>query len=138
MASLAVLSPWSKPKGRFFRCHLSFLCDFFETIFFVTMVPLRLLEALWDSFIFFWCFFLLWVYFIPLRALLTILFFYDPIVTFLRVPPVTFLWNCFWKCCKQLKLLRKAGCLQLIQNLAPSVAQRRQCDIGIVCSVTVL
>ena len=32
---------------------------------------------------------------------------------------------------KRLKLLRKAGRLQLIQNLAPSVTQWRQCDIRI-------
>ena len=37
----------------------------------------------------------------------------------------------FWISCKWLKLLRKAGVLQLIQNSAPSVAQRRQCDIWI-------
>ena len=35
----------------------------------------------------------------------------------------------FWISRKQLKLLRKAGRLQLIQNLAPKVARRRQCDI---------
>ena len=33
--------------------------------------------------------------------------------------------------CKRLKLLGKAGCLQLIQNSAPSVAGRRQCCIRI-------
>ena len=33
--------------------------------------------------------------------------------------------------CKRLKILRKAGCLQLIQNSAPSVTRRRQCDIRI-------
>ena len=37
----------------------------------------------------------------------------------------------FWITCKGLKLLRKAGCLELIQNLAPSVAGRRQCCIWI-------
>ena len=31
--------------------------------------------------------------------------------------------------CKRLKLLRKAGNLQLIQNSAPSLARWRQCDI---------
>ena len=36
-----------------------------------------------------------------------------------------------WISCKRLKLLRKADRLQLIQNLAPSVARRRQCDIRI-------
>ena len=35
----------------------------------------------------------------------------------------------FWITCKPLKLLRKASCLQVIQNSAPSVVQRRQCDI---------
>ena len=34
--------------------------------------------------------------------------------------------------CKWLKLLRKTGRLQLIQNWAPSVAGRHQCCIGIV------
>jgi hypothetical protein len=33
--------------------------------------------------------------------------------------------------CKRLNVLRKAGRLQLIQNLAPSVAGRRQCCIRI-------
>ena len=37
----------------------------------------------------------------------------------------------FWITCKWLKLLRKAGCLQLIQNSAPSVARRCQRDIRI-------
>ena len=47
-------------------------------------------------------------------------------------------WRCrategseFWIRCKRLKLLRKAGRLQQIQSSAPSVAQRRQCDIWI-------
>ena len=31
----------------------------------------------------------------------------------------------FWISCKQLKLPRKASCLQLIQNSAPSIARRR-------------
>ena len=35
----------------------------------------------------------------------------------------------FWITCKWLKLLRKAGCLQLIQNSAPSTIGWRQCDI---------
>ena len=35
----------------------------------------------------------------------------------------------FWISCKRLKLLRKAGRLQLIQNSAPSVTWWRQCDI---------
>ena len=39
----------------------------------------------------------------------------------------------FWISCKRLKLLRKAGRLQLIQNSVPSVARRRQCDIRIGC-----
>ena len=38
----------------------------------------------------------------------------------------------FWISCKRLKLLRKAGCLQLIQNSAPSTSVWRQCDIRIV------
>ena len=38
----------------------------------------------------------------------------------------------FWISCKWLKLLRKAGRLQLIQNAAFSVARQRQCDIRIV------
>ena len=38
----------------------------------------------------------------------------------------------FWISCKALKLLRKAGRLQLIQNSAPSVARRRQFDVRIV------
>ena len=37
----------------------------------------------------------------------------------------------FWVSCKQLKLLRKAGCLQLIQNSTPSVAGMRQSCIRI-------
>ena len=37
----------------------------------------------------------------------------------------------FWITCKQLKLLRKAGHLQLIQNSAPSTIVWRQCDIQI-------
>ena len=37
----------------------------------------------------------------------------------------------FWITCKWLKLLKKAGRLQLIQNSAPSVAGRRQCCIRI-------
>ena len=37
----------------------------------------------------------------------------------------------FWTSCKRLKLLRKAGCLQVIQNSAPSVTWRCQCDIWI-------
>ena len=47
-------------------------------------------------------------------------------------------WHCrategveFWISCKWLKLQRKAGRLQLIQNLAPSAARWRQCDIRI-------
>ena len=35
----------------------------------------------------------------------------------------------FWITCKQLKLLRKASRSQVIQNSAPSVVLRRQCDI---------
>ena len=35
----------------------------------------------------------------------------------------------FWITCKWLKLLRKASCLHMIQNLVPSVVRRRQCDI---------
>ena len=35
----------------------------------------------------------------------------------------------FWISCLQLKLLRKAGRLQLIQNSVPSVTRWRQCDI---------
>jgi hypothetical protein len=35
----------------------------------------------------------------------------------------------FWITCKRLKLLRKASHLQVIQNSAPSVVRRRQCDI---------
>ena len=38
----------------------------------------------------------------------------------------------FWITCKRLKLLRKASHLQVIQNSAPSVVRRRQCDIRIV------
>ena len=37
----------------------------------------------------------------------------------------------FWITCKRLKLLRKAGRLQLIQNSAPSTIVWRQCDIRI-------
>ena len=37
----------------------------------------------------------------------------------------------FWITCKWLTLLRKAGCLQLIQNLAPSTIVWCQCDIRI-------
>ena len=33
----------------------------------------------------------------------------------------------FWITCKRLKLLKKAGRLQLIQNSTPSVTRRRQC-----------
>ena len=39
--------------------------------------------------------------------------------------------NKFWIVCKQLKLLRKAGCLLLIQNSMPSTIMLRQCDIWI-------
>ena len=49
---------------------------------------------------------------------------------------VTLNWRCqategseFLISCKRLKLLRKAGRLQLIQNSEPSVAQGCQCDI---------
>ena len=35
----------------------------------------------------------------------------------------------FWITCKRLKLLRKASCLQVIQNSAPSVVRWCQCDI---------
>ena len=38
----------------------------------------------------------------------------------------------FWITCKRLKILRKAGRLQLILNLAPSVTGRRQCCIQMV------
>ena len=38
----------------------------------------------------------------------------------------------FWITCNRPKLLRKAGCLQLIQNSTPSVALMRQCCIRIV------
>ena len=38
----------------------------------------------------------------------------------------------FWISCKRLKLLRKAGCLQLTQNSVPSVALCCQCDIQII------
>ena len=38
----------------------------------------------------------------------------------------------FWISCKWLKLLWKAGHLELIQNSAPSVAQWRQCDIRMI------
>ena len=41
----------------------------------------------------------------------------------------------FWISCKQLKILRKAGNLQLIQNLVPSVARQHQCDIGMIMSI---
>ena len=37
----------------------------------------------------------------------------------------------FWITCKRLKLLRKASCLQLIQNIATPVVQWRQFDIRI-------
>ena len=37
----------------------------------------------------------------------------------------------FWITCKRPKLLRKAGCLQLIQNSTPSVTLMRQCCIRI-------
>ena len=37
----------------------------------------------------------------------------------------------FWITCKPLKLLRKASHLQVIQNSAPSVVRRCQCDIRI-------
>ena len=37
----------------------------------------------------------------------------------------------FWIICKRLKVRRKAGRLQLIQNLVPSVALGRQCCIRI-------
>ena len=37
----------------------------------------------------------------------------------------------FWITCKRLKLLRKAGRLQSIQNSAPSTIRWRQCDIRI-------
>ena len=39
----------------------------------------------------------------------------------------------FWITYKWLKLLRKASCLQVIQNSAPSVVWQRQCDIWISC-----
>ena len=39
----------------------------------------------------------------------------------------------FWIIWKRLKLLRKAGHLQLIQNSAPSIIMWRQCDIWIFC-----
>ena len=38
----------------------------------------------------------------------------------------------FWITCKRLKQLRKASCLQVIQNLAPSVVRHCQCDIEIL------
>ena len=38
----------------------------------------------------------------------------------------------FWINCKRLKLLRKAGHLQLIQNSAPYTIVRCQCDIGML------
>ena len=37
----------------------------------------------------------------------------------------------YWIICKWLKLLRKSGRLQLIQNSAPPTIMRRQCDIRI-------
>ena len=43
----------------------------------------------------------------------------------------------FWITSKRLKLLRKAGCLQLIQNLASSTILWRQCDIWIVVVVVI-
>mgnify|MGYP006975563436 CR=1 FL=1 len=42
----------------------------------------------------------------------------------------------FWITCKQLKQLRKAGSLQLIQNSAPFVAGRHQCCIWIPLKLT--
>ena len=42
----------------------------------------------------------------------------------------------FWITCKQLKLLRKASCLQVIENLAPFVVRWRQCDIRIDAKMT--
>ena len=47
-----------------------------------------------------------------------------PAVTYAAAEHQGFL---FWITCKWLKLLRKAGRFQLIQNSAPSVAGRRQC-----------
>ena len=40
----------------------------------------------------------------------------------------------FWIICKWLKLLRKASCLQVIQNSVPSVVRQCQCDIWIMFS----
>ena len=39
----------------------------------------------------------------------------------------------FWIICKRLKLLRKGGHLQLIQNSAPSTIVWRQYDIRMIC-----
>ena len=60
--------------------------------------------------------------------------------TFISYPAVTYAaaehqGHLFWITCKRLKLLRKANRLWVIQNLAPSVVWRRQCDIRMTKSV---
>ena len=57
----------------------------------------------------------------------------NPVVTYATAKHQGLL---FWITCKRLKLLRKAGCLQLIQNLAPSVGGRHQCCIRIISEET--
>jgi len=51
---------------------------------------------------------------------------YSPAVTYAAAEHQGHL---FWITCKWLKLLRKASHLQVIQNSAPSVVRRCQCDI---------
>ena len=61
-------------------------------------------------------------------------FFYFNIILFIYHPAVTYAAfehqrRLFWITCNRLKLLKKAGWLQLIQNSTPSVALMRQCCI---------
>ena len=63
-------------------------------------------------------------------------FFYFNIILFIYHPAVTYAAfehqrRLFWITCNRLKLLKKAGWLQLIQNSTPSVALMRQCCIRI-------
>ena len=64
-----------------------------------------------------------------LQMALTILILFNPAVTYAAAEHQEHL---FWITCKRLKLLRKAGCLQLIQNSVTSVARRGQCCIRIM------
>ena len=77
--------------------------------------------------------FLLHVLYVSTKLLTDMYVTYNPAVTYDAAAQHQ--GRLFWIICNWLKLLKKAGRLQLIQNSAPSVALGRQCFIQIDCEI---